>query len=86
MNIKEKAGHARQLLQDETFQEVLNSIREQQTKVFLNSESSQDDLKHAHDVIRALNHIEDGFNTIFLDEALFDKKEKGTAPWKRLKL
>lgn len=86
MSIKGKAGNARRLLQDDTFQEVLHSIREQQTKVFLNSESSTDDLKHAHDVIRALNYIEDSFNTIFLDEALHDKKEKGTAPWKRLKL
>ena len=86
MNIKEKAGNARQLLQDETFKEVLESIREQQTSVFLNSESSTDDLKHSHDIVRALNCIEDRFNTIFMDEAIFDKKEKGTAPWKRLKL
>lgn len=87
MSIKEKAARARQLQQDDTFQEVLKSIREQQTNVFLSSESSQDDLKSAHDVIRALNYIEDYFNTVFTDEAIYDKKEeKGAAPWKRLKL
>lgn len=45
-----------------------------------------DAIKDAHDIVRALNYIEGYFNTVFADEAIYDKKQKGTAPWKRLKL
>ena len=86
MNIKEKANRARQIYKDETFQEVLENIREQQTSVFLSNEASMDAIKDARDIVRALNYIEGYFNTVFADEAIYDKKEKGTAPWKRLKL
>lgn len=86
MNIKEKANRAREIYKDETFKEVLENIREQQTNVFLSNEASMDAIKDAHDIVRALNYIEGYFNTVFADEAIYDKKEKGTAPWKRLKL
>ncbi|MDB4344655.1 hypothetical protein OAA39_00375 [bacterium] len=87
MNIKDKASRARALAQDETFMEVLSQIRERQTSVFLDSGASIDAIKDAHDIVRALNCIEDYFNTVFADEAIYDKKEeKGAAPWKRLKL
>ena len=87
MNIKDKAQRARQLYKDETFQEVLENIREQQTRVFLSNEASIDAIKNAHDIVRALNYIEGYFNTVFTDEAIYDKQEeKGAAPCKRLKL
>lgn len=86
MNIKEKANRAREIYKDETFKEVLENIREQQTSVFLSNEASMDAIKDARDIVRALNYIEGYFNTVFADEAIYDKKEKGTAPWKRLKL
>jgi hypothetical protein len=86
LNIKEKANRAREIYKDETFKEVLENIREQQTSVFLSNEASMDAIKDARDIVRALNHIEGYFNTVFADEAIYDKKEKGTAPWKRLKL
>lgn len=86
MNIKEKANRAREIYKDETFKEVFENIREQQTSVFLSNEASMDAIKDAHDIVRALNYIEGYFNTVFADEAIYDKKEKGTAPWKRLKL
>jgi hypothetical protein len=86
LNIKEKANRAREIYKDETFKEVFENIREQQTSVFLSNEASMDAIKDAHDIVRALNYIEGYFNTVFADEAIYDKKEKGTAPWKRLKL
>ncbi len=76
MNIKDKAALAKNLWRDDTFQEVLQSIRDAQTSVFLNSQSQVETIKDAHDIIRALNLIEAQFNTVFTDEAIFDKKQK----------
>ena len=76
MNIKDKAALAKNLWRDDTFQEILQSIRDAQTNVFLNSQSQIETIKDAHDIIRALNLIEAQFNTVFTDEAIFDKKHK----------
>ena len=76
MNIKDKAALAKNLWRDDTFQEVLQSIRDAQTSVFLNSQSQVETIKDAHDIIKALNLIEAQFNTVFTDEAIFDKKHK----------
>ncbi len=53
--------------------------------MFLNSQSQIEAINDAHDIIRALDRIEDYFQTVLMEEAIFDKKEKGAAPWKRLK-
>jgi len=76
LNIKDKAALAKNLWRDDTFQEILQSIRDAQTSVFLNSQSQVETIKDAHDIIRALNLIEAQFNTVFTDEAIFDKKQK----------
>ena len=76
MNIKDKASLAKNLWRDDTFQEILQSIRDAQTNAFLNSQSQVETIKDAHDIIRALNLIEAQFNTVFTDEAIFDKKQK----------
>ena len=84
MNIKDKASKIRTLSNDDTYQEVIKEIRNAQVSVFLNGQSQLEAINDAHDIIRALDKIEDYFNTVFADEAIFDKKERGTAPWKRL--
>ena len=84
MNIKDKAAKIRTLSNDDTYQEVIKEIRNAQVSVFLNGQSQLEAINDAHDIIRALYKIEDYFNTVFADEAIFDKKERGTAPWKRL--
>jgi len=76
LNIKDKAALAKNLWRDDTFQEILHRIRDAQTSVFLNSQSQVETIKDAHDIIRALNLIEAQFNTVFTDEAIFDKKQK----------
>ena len=76
MNINDMAALAKNLWRDDTFQEILQSIRDAQTNVFLNSQSQVETIKDAHDIIRALNLIEAQFNTVFTDEAIFDKKQK----------
>jgi len=84
LNIKDKAAKIRTLSNDDTYQEVIKEIRNAQVSVFLNGQSQIEAINDAHDIIRALDKIEDYFNTVFADEAIFDKKERGTAPWKRL--
>lgn len=84
MNIKDRAARVRSLSNDDTYKEVIKEIRNAQINVFLNSQSHIEAINDAHDIIRALDKIEDYFNTVLADEAIFDKKEKGTAPWKRL--
>tara|TARA_R110000803_G_scaffold132309_1_gene199505 strand:- start:1006 stop:1239 length:234 start_codon:yes stop_codon:yes gene_type:complete len=76
LNIKDKAALARNLSQDETFMEILHVIRGRQTNVFLDSQSPIETIKQAHDIIRALNLIENQFHTVFADEAIYDKKHK----------
>lgn len=85
MNIKAKAARVRTLSNDDTYKEVIKEIRDAQVNVFLNSQSQCEAITDAHDIIRALDKIEDYFHTVLADEAIFDKKEKGTAPWKRLR-
>jgi len=75
LNIKDKAALAKNLWRDDTFQEVLQSIRDAQTSVFLNSQSQVETIKDAHDIIRALNKIENYFQTVFSEEAISDKRE-----------
>jgi len=84
LNIKDKAAKILTLSNDDTYQEVIKEIRNAQVSVFLNGQSQLEAINDAHDIIRALDKIEDYFNTVFADEAIFDKKERGTAPWKRL--
>ena len=86
MNIKDKAAKVRALSNDDTYKEVIADIRDSQVSVFLNGQSQQEAINDAHDIIRALNLIEDQFQTVFTDEAIYDKKQKETVPWKRLKL
>jgi len=76
LNIKDKAALAKNLWRDDTFQEILQSIRDRQTSVFLNSQSQLETIKDAHDIIKALNLIEGQFNTVFADEAIYNKKQK----------
>lgn len=84
MNIKDKAARVRALSNDDTYKEVIADIRDSQVSVFLNGQSQQEAINDAHDIIRALDKIEDHFQSVYADEAIFDKREKGTGPWKRL--
>ncbi len=88
MNIKDRASRIRQLQKNPVFQEVMQEVREKQVKQFLNTESSQDALVEAHDIIRALGNIDMYFNAVLTDEAVFDKQQKKeSVPWiKRLKM
>lgn len=68
LSIAEEAGKIKQLMNDETYKEVVQHVKEQQTVVFLNPCSSLDEREDAHAIIRAFGKIEDYFATVLNDE------------------
>jgi predicted AlkP superfamily phosphohydrolase/phosphomutase len=70
LSIKDKAAAVRRLINDEIVQEVLQEIREEQVNVFLSTATFPEDRESAHDIIVALNKIEDKFQGILAAEAI----------------
>ena len=58
MDIKQRAANARSLLANESFKQVLEEIKNDQIKVFLNSGSTSADIEEAHSVVSAIQKIE----------------------------
>ena len=84
MNIKDRAAHVKRLQEDESFNMLIDEIREDTANVFLNPHSSTEDREVAHNIIRALAKMEDRMAGILTDEAMFDRQQRRSAPWKRL--
>ena len=84
MNIKDRATHVRRLQEDEAFNMMIEEIKEDAANVFLNPHSSKEDREEAHQIVRALAKIEDRMAVILSDEAMFDRQQRRSAPWKRL--
>ena len=75
MTPKQRANLVRDLKNNPVFIEVVGKIQSDATAVFLNGQSSLETIKDAHDIIRALNKIENYFQTVFSEEAISDKRE-----------
>jgi hypothetical protein len=58
---------------DDTYQAVIESVKVAQMATFLDAKSSSEAREEAHQIIRALNKIEDYINTVLTDEKIFDK-------------
>jgi hypothetical protein len=71
--IKEKAAKYRNLMRDETFQELLNETREKLVDVFLTPSATIETINEAHTIVRALNEIENTLNAALDAEAVYDK-------------
>jgi hypothetical protein len=71
--IKEKAARYRNLMRDETFQELLNETREKLVDVFLTPSATIETINEAHTIVRALNEIENTLNAALDAEAVYDK-------------
>lgn len=71
--IKEKAARYRNLMRDETFQELLGETREKLVDVFLTPSASIETINEAHTIVRALNEIENTLNAALDAEAVYDK-------------
>ena len=76
LSIVEKSAKMRTLQADDTFKLVLKEITDQQIAVFVNADSTEDERKGSHDIIRALRMIEDYFDSVHTDEAMHNRKLK----------
>jgi hypothetical protein len=74
MDIKQRAANARSLLANESFKQVLEEIKNDQIKVFLNNSSTSADIEEAHSVVSAIQKIEHHLQSSINDEKIFDKK------------
>jgi len=72
--IKEKAARIRQLMRDETYREVMQEVRTKQVGVFLSSNATIDTIEEAHQIVVALDKIEQYMQSVLDDEAVYDKK------------
>ena len=81
LSIVEKSARMKTLKADETFKLALKEITEQQVAVFVNADSTTDEREEAHNIICALRKIEDYFDSVDTDEAMYNHKlKKETAP------
>lgn len=76
MDIKTKAARVRTLQKDDTFQEVLSEVRQQQVRVFMSTSSSLDEREEAHSVIYALEQIEAYLDSVITEEKIQEKRNK----------
>lgn len=75
MDIKQKAANARTLLANETFKEVLDNIKNDQIKVFLNSSVSDTAVREeAHSIVNAINKMSTISNHVLMTRKCLIKK------------
>ena len=59
MDIEQRAKRSKSLLENEWFQETMKDLRNQQTKIFVNSAAHElEKREEAHAILRALKSIE----------------------------
>lgn len=73
-SIKDKALRYRNLSKDETFQELMEVVADRQIDVFLDSSSSTEAIDEARSIVLALKQVEAVIQSIFDEEAVYDKK------------
>lgn len=73
-DISQRAAEARTLLGNSTFQSVLAEIREDATRVFLNSASPIESIAAAHDRVRAVQTILDAIQAR-LDAETYEQRK-----------
>lgn len=74
-DIKREASKAKRLLNDETFMEIMERLRNRQVETFLTTSKSEIEAREtAHDIVAAITLIEDELHAAIAEETLFDKK------------
>ena len=73
MTIKDTATKIRQITSDPTYKALIESVKVAQMATFLEARSTAESREEAHQIIRALERIEDYINTVLTDEKIFDK-------------
>jgi hypothetical protein len=76
-DIRIEADEAKRLKKDTAFMRFVDDVREDQMRVFANSEASEIDAREeAHAIIRALNKIEMFLDAAIAAEAMLDRKQR----------
>ena len=76
-DIRIEADEAKRLKKDTAFVRFMDDVRDDQMRVFANSEASDVDVREeAHAIIRALNKIEMFLDAAIAAEAMLDRKQR----------
>ena len=72
--VKERAQRFKRLLADETFQEIIEFIKQEQIAVFLDSSATIDDIDKAREIVLGVDEVQRVIRAAIDDEAMEDKK------------
>jgi alpha-glucuronidase len=76
LDIKQRAARARALLADDNFKTVMDELKQEQINVFLNSGSTDSEIREeAHSIVSALSKIEGRLQSAITDEKIFEKRK-----------
>ena len=72
--VKERAQRFKRLLADETFQEIIEFIKQEQIAVFLDSSATIDDIDKAREIVLGVEGVQRVIRAAIDDEAVENKK------------
>ena len=72
--VKERAQRFKRLLADETFQEIIEFIKDEQIAVFLDSSATIDDIDKAREIVLGVEGVQRVIRAAIDDEAVENKK------------
>ena len=73
--VKERAQRFKRLLADETFQEIIEFIKNEQIAVFLDSSATIEDVDKAREVVLGVEEVQRVIRAAIDDEAMENKKQ-----------
>lgn len=73
--VKERAQRFKRLLADETFQEIIEFIKNEQIAVFLDSSATIDDIDKAREIVLGVEGVQRVIRAAIDDEAMENKKQ-----------
>jgi len=72
--VKDRAQRFKRLLADETFQEIIEFIKNEQIAVFLDSSATIEDIDKAREIVLGVDEVQRIIRAAIDDEAMEDKK------------
>lgn len=66
----------KRITNDETYQEIIEAVKERQVSVFLDPTSTEEQIMEARGIIAAMGKIEDYVLTVLADEKIYDRSQK----------
>lgn len=72
----ERASHAKRLREDDAFVSFVQEVRSEQVATFLNPATSTEDREAAHQIVRAINRIEQRMAKAESDWMIQQKKDQ----------